>query len=127
MTAKSRPLLLTGPYLAMWIWLILPIALHGVLPLVLLPDRQVHLHVGGWMEEMDGVDGFGEAWRVLRKDRRYDQCRYIRFTAHDRELLQLPPKRQHCAFLRIASRRAAPAAFRFAHDDMLSEIGWTRK
>ncbi|MEP3296776.1 MAG: hypothetical protein ABJO27_09915 [Pseudoruegeria sp.] len=101
---KQRPLLLTGPYLAMWLWLIVPLTLHGLVPLGALTNRHVSLHVGRWIEEMDGVDSPGAVWRVLRADRAYQHCRYIRVTGHSTDLVILPPKGQHCSFLRLTQR-----------------------
>lgn len=97
-TMNRRPLLLTGPYLAMWLWLIVPLTLHGFVP---VPSGQVSLHIGGWMEELDGADTLGEALRIMRKDRVYSQCRTVRFEADRVAIVVLPPKGQHCALLRL--------------------------
>ncbi|MEP2890912.1 hypothetical protein [Tateyamaria sp.] len=96
-----RSMLFTGPYLAMWLWLIVPLALHGLVPFVPAPAGHVTVHVGGWMEEIENADNFGDALRIMRKDRSYHQCRYVRFTPETTTLLVLPPKQQHCSFLRL--------------------------
>lgn len=98
---RRRPLLLTGPYLAMWLWLIVPCALHLLMPLGAVSERHVSLHLGGWVEELDGSETLGETLRILRKDRLYNQCRYLRVNKDTTALVLLPPKQQHCALLRL--------------------------
>lgn len=98
---KHRHLLLTGPYLAMWLWLIMPLTLQGMVPLGVLPKWSVNLHVGAWMEEVEGTDSIGEAFRVMRQDRRYTVCRYARFDKQRASVAVMPPKDQHCAFFRL--------------------------
>ena len=75
-------LLLTGPYLAMWLWLIVPLSLHGMVPIGAPMDRHITLHVGAWTEEIGNANDLRPAWRILRADRAYQHCRYIRVTDH---------------------------------------------
>jgi len=111
----NRPLFLTAPYLAMWLWLAVPLTLHGLVPLGAMLDRHITLHVGGWVEEMNGVDSLGAAWRILRADRRYQQCRSIRVTDHSTDLVILPAKDQHCRFLRFTRSSSGHIAERLPH------------
>lgn len=101
LTPTQRPLLLTGPYLAMWLWLIVPLTIHGLMPVGVLPKWSVNLHMGAWMEEIGAADNIGDAWRIMRQDRRYSLCRYVRFDRERASLVALPPNDQHCSFLRL--------------------------
>jgi len=97
----KRPSIFAGPYLAMWLWVLVPLTLHGLIPLGIMPKWSINLHVGGWMEEVTGTHSMGEAFRVMRRDRTYSQCRYVRFEAERTSVILLPPTGQHCAFMRL--------------------------
>jgi len=94
-----RPMLFTGPYLAMWLWLIVPLALHGLMPFVPTPVGHVTVHIGGTAEEIDQADSLGDALRIMNRDRTYDVCRYIRVTQETTALVLLPPEQQRCSIL----------------------------
>lgn len=124
---KRRPILLTAPYLAMWLWLIVPLTLHGLVPFGFLAERQVALHLGGWIEEIDHAQSFGDALRVMRRDRSYVQCRYVGLTQATTSLIILPANDQHCSLLRLPRRNAGRVLGSISNADLINNLMRTLK
>ncbi|MEL6203371.1 MAG: hypothetical protein AAFR39_13545 [Pseudomonadota bacterium] len=97
----KRPLLLTGPYLAMWLWLLVPLSLHGVIPSMPLPDRQISMHLGGWVEESGNVFNLRDAVEMMQRKRRYPICRYLSFDRQGVTMRFLPANDGACRFIRL--------------------------
>lgn len=119
---KRRPILLSGPYLAMWLWLIVPLTLHGLVPFGFLAERQIAVHLGGWIEEVEGTDSLGEALRVMRRDRSYVQCRYVGLTQATTSLIILPANDRHCPFLRLPRRNAGRVLGSISNADLIDNL-----
>lgn len=98
---KRRPLMLTGPYLAMWLWLAVPLTLFGLVPLTAMSNWQLSLHLGGWIEEVNYADNPRDVLRIMRKDRTYSECRTARFGNQITSFVVLPAKNNHCPLLRF--------------------------
>ena len=126
----ARPILLTGPYLAMWLWLIVPLALLALAPFGGVSDRlsngQIHVHIGGTAEEIDQADSLGDALRIMNRDRTYDVCRYIRVNQETTSLVLLPPDQKHCSLFRIIhpnqGRVVRSISTAFLVDDLIKSL-----
>lgn len=124
---KRRPILLSRPYLAMWLWLIVPLTLHGLVPLGFLAERQVAVHLGGWVEEIEGAGSLSEALRVMRRDRSYRECRYVGLTQATTSLIILPANDLHCSFLRLPRRNAGRVLGSISNADLINNLMRTLK
>ena len=120
--ATRSPLLLTGPYLAMWLWLIVPFTLHGLVPLGILPKVHVSLHLGGWIEDIDRARDLSDALRIMRIDRAYSQCRYLRLGVETTALIALAPNQQHSSFFRLTQRGTGHVMYSISNAAIIENI-----
>lgn len=97
----KRPTLLTGPYLAMWCWLIVPLTLHVLLPPIDFSDRYLSLHIGGWVYEIERAQNFGDALQIMWRERFYEVCEYLRLGTDTTSLVAVPAEDQRCTSVRV--------------------------
>lgn len=118
----TRPLILTGPYLAMWFWLIVPLALQSLAPLSGMTGRHFAVHLGGWIEDIGYADSIADGLNIMRETRRYSQCRYVRFGDGMTSLVLLPARNQQCSLLHFPDKRAGRLVRSISNAELMKNL-----
>lgn len=117
-----RPTLLTAPYLAMWLWLIVPLMLHGLLPQIDFSDRHLSFHVGGWVNEIDQAQSFGEAVQIMWRERFYEVCHYLHVGHETTSLIIAPAEDHQCAAIRVLRSGEGRVLGKVANAEVIDQI-----
>lgn len=117
-----RPTLLTAPYLAMWIWLIVPLMLHGLLPQIDFSDRHLSFHVGGWVNEIEHAQNFGDALQIMWRERFYEVCHYLHVGHETTSLVIAPAEDRQCSAIRVLRSGEVRVLGKVANAEVIDQI-----